>query len=241
MCMLFGALMDVGRLVFHGVALLLFFAPYVAAQDSYDSVSEPLPPDYRIHADGSVTQRLCFNWSCASRQYVKFTAAEMANVAQQMALCSNDNLHDRLQRMRIGIWQMEVLAQKYQPVLANDQAINDTDYDQPGRMDCIDNATNTSTYLNVLHDLGLLPGWRMEEAKTRNLFSLDVHWTAAAVDVRDAQKEKPVWVIDSWFRANGHLPVVMPLTDWGNNRLGWETPFSEWNHYPQYTEQLCSK
>ncbi|MFT5445557.1 MAG: hypothetical protein ACI9DC_000718 [Gammaproteobacteria bacterium] len=239
--MLLSAFMGVGRLVVRSVVLLLFFAPYVAAQDSVESTSEPLPPDYQIHADGSVTQRLCFNWSCASRQYVTFTAAEMANVAQQMALCPGDNLHDRLQRMRIGVWQMEVLAEKYQPVLANDQGLNDFDYDKDGRMDCIDNASNTSTALNVLHDFGLLPGWRMEESKTRNPFSLDVHWSAAVVDARDSEDEEAVWVIDSWFRANGHLPVVMPLNAWGNSLIGWEPPFSEWNHYPHYTEQLCSK
>ena len=60
----------------------------------------------------------------------------------------------RLQRVRIGIWQMELLAQKRQPLLANDLAINDFDAAVEGRMDCVDNSSNTTTYFHILRDIG---------------------------------------------------------------------------------------
>ncbi len=205
------------------------------AGESHAPTARPLAPDYRIHADGSVTQRVCFNWSCKSRQRITMTAADMAEVANQMALCPGNSLHDRLQRMRIGIWQMETLAEKYQPLFANDEAVNDRDQVLEGRMDCIDNTSNTTTYLNVLHDLGLLPGWLMEEPRIRQRFSDLVHWTAVVVDSRDAGS----WSVDAWLRPNGHLPFVMPLKAWKSDKIPWDPPFAAMNPAPRYSSQIC--
>lgn len=41
------------------------------------STARPLLSDHSIHADGSVTLRICFDWSCASRQYFTFTSTDM--------------------------------------------------------------------------------------------------------------------------------------------------------------------
>jgi hypothetical protein len=209
--------------------------PGAAAEELSASITRPLQPDYRIHADGSVTLRLCFNWSCASRQNLTFTATDMTGVVRQMALCSGDGLHDRLQRLRIGIWQMEDLAEKYQPLLANDEAVNNRDQERGGRMDCVDNASNTTTFLHVLRDLGLLPGWSIAAPRVRNRFSMLVHWTAVVVDRQNPES----WSVDAWFRPNGHLPFVMPLADWVSGRIAWEAPFAVWNPSPRYSNQLC--
>ena len=210
-------------------------APSVAAGQTSTSSARPLAPDYRIHGDGAVTQRVCFNWSCASSERLTFTTADMAEVARQMALCPGNGLHDRLQRLRIGIWQMEVLAQNYQPLLANDEAINDLDWGLDGRMDCIDNASNTMSYLHVLRDLGLVPGWSIEAPKVRDRFSLAVHWTAVVADRRGGED----WAVDSWFRPNGHLPFVLPVADWVSGAIPWHPPLSALNPYPRYSSQLC--
>jgi hypothetical protein len=214
----------------------LSVTPPSAATESL-SASRPLLPDYRIHTDGSVTQQVCFNWSCASRQPLTFTATDMMEVARQMAVCPGDGLHDRLQRLRIGIWQMATLAETYQPLLANDEAVNDREWGRDGRMDCIDNASNTTTFLHVLHDLGLLPGWSMAATEVRDRFSIKVHWTAVVVDSRDAES----WAVDSWFHPNGHLPLVMPLDDWVSGKIAWEPPFGAWNPYPRYSNQFCEE
>lgn len=205
------------------------------AEELSSSTTGPLPPDYRIHEDGSVTLRLCFNWSCATQQDLTFTESDLAGVARQMALCPGVGLHDRLQRLRIGIWQMEELAEKYQPLLANDEAVNDRDQERVGRMDCVDNSTNTTTFLHILQDLELLPGWSIAEPRVRDRFSIQVHWTAVVVDSQDPGS----WSVDSWFRPNGHLPFVMPLADWVSGRIAWEAPFAGWNPFPRYSNQLC--
>ncbi len=64
-----------------------------------------------------------------------FTPDDMSLLKRRMAYCSGPGLHDRLQHVRIGILEMELLAEKYQPLLANDLAINDFDAAVEGRTD----------------------------------------------------------------------------------------------------------
>lgn len=216
----------------------------VAASPSIDpvdgariSASQPLPPEYEINHDGSVTLRICFNWSCSVREIMTFTPSDLALIKSLIATCSGTGLHDRLQKVRIGIWQMELLAQKYQPLLANDLAINDFEAEAMGRMDCVDNSSNTTTYLNILQDLGELTGWRVSAPKVRRLFDVTaVHWTAVIIDT---QSGRP-WSVDSWYRPNGHLPMVMPLQSWIDEKKAWEPPFARLNPTPDRIGELCS-
>lgn len=199
-------------------------------------VTSPLPPKYVINPDGSVTLRICFNWSCSDTQTMTFNSHDMDVLKQRMATCSDTTLHDRLQRVRIGIWQMELLAQKYQPLLANDRAINDFEASVQGRTDCVDNSSNTTTYLHILQDIGELDGWTVSSPKVRNRFDFNaVHWTAVIID---AENELP-WSVDSWFRPNGHLPMVMPLRNWIDEMKAWEPPFERINPTPRSITELC--
>jgi hypothetical protein len=200
------------------------------------SVSSPLAPDYAIGQDLSVQLRICFNWSCSRRQVMTFSPGDMAQVEAQMALCPSNQFYSRLQRLRIGVWQMELLASKYQPLLENDLGINDFESGVEGRTDCVDNATNTTTYLHILQDLHALPGWSVSPPRVRSRFNYwEVHWTAVVKDVESGK----AWSVDSWYRPNGHLPMVMTLPDWLHKQLGWVSPVDQLNPTPQFSYQLC--
>jgi hypothetical protein len=200
------------------------------------SVSRPLPPEYVIGTDGSVVLRICFNWSCARRQTMTFTSEDMALLKRHLAVCPGTSLHDRLQHVRIGIWQMELLAQKYQPLLANDLAINIFEAGVEGRMDCVDNASNTTNYLHVLRDIGELAGWSVSSPKVRIPFDITaVHWTAVIIDTESGLP----WSVDSWYRPNAHLPMVMPLASWIDEKQAWKTPFERLNATPHSLDELC--
>jgi hypothetical protein len=212
------------------------FVPHHVAEGKTESAATPLLPEYRINPDGSVRLRVCFNWSCARRKTLTFSAEDMANVKRQMAQCTDGTLSDRLQRIRIGIWQMELLAQKYLPVLANDRELNEQDKNVDGRTDCVDNASNTTTFLHIFRDIAELRGWSVESPRVRDLLRFtDVHWTAVVLDRHSQQR----WSVDSWFRPHGHLPFVMPLSDWTAAKKGWEPPFDRFNPYPRYSNELC--
>jgi hypothetical protein len=211
-------------------------APGPLSEGRQESVSSPLAPYYTIRSNGSVALRICFNWSCARRQTMTFSSRDMALVREEMAVCSGKDLYSRLQRLRVGIWQMELLARKYQPLLGNDRGINDFEFGVEGRTDCVDNATNTTTFLHILQDFRQLPGWSVARPRIRGRFNYSqVHWTAVVIDTDSGEP----WSIDSWYRPHGHLPMVMPLPDWLDKKLGWDRPLDRLNPTPYSSHELC--
>lgn len=197
-------------------------------------VVSPRPPDYALTAEGARIS-ICYNWSCAKIAPLDVAAAELETVLVHMGRCAGNDIHGRLQRLRVGVWQMEVLAERHLPVLANDLAINDGDAELEGRTDCVDNASNTATFLSLLLDLGALPGWSMGLPQVRDRFSKDVHWTATVVDESSGER----WAVDSWLRPNGNLPFVSPVRDWIAGRAPWRPPLAAWNPYPRTFAELC--
>jgi hypothetical protein len=99
-----------------------------------------------------------------------------------------------------------------------------TSEDRPGnesaghwssQMDCIDESTNTTSYLRMLHRAGLLRWHAVEPRATRGYFLFG--WPHTTAVVRDnASGER--WAVDSFYFANGQPPVIVPLELW---KSGW--------------------
>ena len=80
------------------------------------------------------------------------------------------------------------------------------------QQDCIDESTNTTSYLIVMEANGFLKYHKVRRPEVRGYW-LDgrwPHWTA----VLQSNKAGSEWAIDSWWRDNGAEPVVIPLADW---------------------------
>jgi hypothetical protein len=83
------------------------------------------------------------------------------------------------------------------------------------QMDCIDESTNTTTYLRILAQAGLLRWHRVEARATRGWFLFGwPHTTAVISETGTAAR----WAVDSWFHDNGRPPEIVPLELW---RRGW--------------------
>jgi len=82
----------------------------------------------------------------------------------------------------------------------------------PAQLDCIDEAANTTTYLMLIRNLGLLRFHAIGHPISKG-FLLDgryPHVTAVLLE-NDTGGQ---YAIDSWIFANGEEPVVMTLQDW---------------------------
>ncbi len=80
----------------------------------------------------------------------------------------------------------------------------------PGQLDCISESKNTTTYLRLLSDQGLLLWHEVEERESRNPWILDVHWSAVIRDRSTGER----FAVDSWFLDNGQPPYIQPLEQW---------------------------
>jgi hypothetical protein len=92
---------------------------------------------------------------------------------------------------------------------SNDKARN-SGTGEPGQMDCIDESTNTTSYLKLFEQKGWLKWHRVEERAVRRRFIFRSHWTAVIKENSSNQ----LYAIDSWYRDNGQEPVISTLEEW---------------------------
>lgn len=86
----------------------------------------------------------------------------------------------------------------------------------PGQMDCIDESTNTTTYLRMLADNSLLKHHTVLDRVTRfGLFAGAPHTTAVIRETGTQQR----YAVDSWFFDNGTAPAIVEIQLW---KSGWK-------------------
>jgi len=91
-----------------------------------------------------------------------------------------------------------------------DLAGNRAGIDQPGQLDCIAESINTTTYLRLLAEDGLLRHHRVEPRAKRTRWLVWNHWTAVVRESASGQ----AYAVDSWYRDNGEPPHVLPIDAW---------------------------
>ncbi len=84
-------------------------------------------------------------------------------------------------------------------------------------MDCIDEANNSTTYLYLLRQDGLITYHTLGYKLRRNWSNLSYPHSAATI--HEINKSKGVegdghFVVDSWFHKNGALPEIIPASVW---------------------------
>ena len=87
---------------------------------------------------------------------------------------------------------------------------------ESGQMDCIDESTNTNTYLYMLEQAGYLRWHRLLPRSTRFGFRAGMpHTTAVIEDICSSRR----YAVDSWFFDNGKPPAIVELSAW---ERGWD-------------------
>lgn len=79
-----------------------------------------------------------------------------------------------------------------------------------GQLDCVDESTNTETYLHLLEQRGFLKFHEMRPPRWRFTYLLDSHRTAVIRDRTDGRE----YAVDSWFGDNGEPADIQPMEDW---------------------------
>ncbi len=98
---------------------------------------------------------------------------------------------------------------------SNDKGENFTGMGEDGQMDCVDEATNSSSYLTMIQADNLLTWHTVDHRVSRGIGSFQApHFTAV---IREKQGGK-YFAVDSWFLDNGEPPFVVPLQVW---KKGW--------------------
>ena len=153
----------------------------------------------------------CFDFRCKSTQEISFSESQWQ---QLRSLFENHDLdiNAEKQAIRKAIASMERFSGEITGT-HQDKGGNYPGSDIPRQMDCIDESTNTFQYLVALENRNLLK-WHRVDLKQRRIVWFAAHWTAT---VREIDSER-IFAVDSWYRDNGELPYIQPISDWRRKR-----------------------
>lgn len=175
------------------LAAVIFFAAMPVAQTR---AAAPAPDELHI----------CYNFECSRQKTVKLDAQQWQTI---LALFTPASAAEERTVIRHAIAQMEVFAGALSGT-SGDLGGNVAGAGRPGQMDCIDESTNTTTYLTLLQQNGLLRWHQVQERAQRDKWIIDIHWAAVISDTDSGQ----LCAVDSWFLDNGQPPYIQKLANW---------------------------
>jgi hypothetical protein len=177
-------------------------------------VANWLFPDEIIKDPTTDRFSVCFDHSCRTIVTRSFSAGEWQRITAPLRQAGIPSAAAERTAIANTIALMEEIVGD-KTGSAGDRGGNLTGFGQQGQMDCIDESNNTTTYLKLLQQDGLLKHHQVKGRATR--FGLRAgmpHTTAVIEDVAAQQR----YAVDSWFFDNGEPPVIMPLEEW---KTGW--------------------
>ena len=155
---------------------------------------------------------VCYDFGCKQRARVSLSAAEWRGVAGWFRPAAATAQQER-EQLKKAIGWIEVLIGRHTPT-HRDLAFNlpsagNTSALFPGQQDCIDEAVNTTVYLRLLEQHGLLRHHTVIEQAYRRAI-LDQHWAGQIRERASGER----YVVDSWFQPNGYLPSIQASREW---------------------------
>ncbi len=184
---------------------LMLSAQAVPAQDTSGAeiLSTPAPQHFSV----------CYGHGCRDIAQIGLSPAEWQGVKERLTPPAVNPAMER-QRISAAVALLESFVGAYTGT-GRDIGGTFPGTGRPGQMDCIDEATNTTTYLNMMAAENLLRWHTVEEHAIRGFFVFG--WPHASAVIQDVQSGER-YAVDSWFHRNGVAPEIIPLKSW---RSGW--------------------
>jgi len=190
------------------VLSLLVSSGVAAARGWYERGHGRAPSGNRVY--------VCHGYGCRIVTPVQFSAADLKRIAGPLSAKIADAAAER-QAISRSVQAFETIVGE-RVGASGDRPGMQFGRGEKGQMDCIDEATNTTSLLTALLQQGYLKHHEVLEPRARGFFIDGRYPHATAVLAEAAGGAK--WAIDSWPRANGEPPVVQPLPEWLRSRSG---------------------
>jgi hypothetical protein len=148
----------------------------------------------------------CLNYGCSTLETVRLDPAQLRRVTALFAAVDSPAAERRAIAAAMA-WLYSYAGE--QTLAWLDRGGNIDDESVPGRMDCIDHSTNTTTWLKLLERRGLVRFHAVAEPVQRGNV-LTVHWGARVREKASGAE----WVVDTWFLDPGYPAAIYPLAEW---------------------------
>lgn len=173
--------------------------------------------EFKAREPRKSTAYVCHAYGCQMQSPVTFGSAELAAITAEMARVRKgkpDTPHEERRAIAYAVGWME---RHVGGKIGTDKDRPGMEFNGPGdptQQDCVDEATNTTSYMMVLQNNGLLKYHTVGRPFSRGNILLGVsnwpHWTGVLWETSNKQK----WAVDSWIYANGENPAVIEAERW---------------------------
>jgi hypothetical protein len=171
--------------------------------------------EFKTRAPDGNTVYVCHAYGCKMQTRFRFTEADIADLRRLMAKMRNsDDAKGERRAVAYAIGWIETRVGKEIGTDKDRPGMDFSASGDPTQQDCVDEATNTTSYLKVLDHNGLLKHHTVARPFSKENLLRGVagwtHWTAVLVEKGNDQR----WAVDSWIYANGENPAIVEAEKW---------------------------
>jgi hypothetical protein len=171
--------------------------------------------DFKTREPKGNTVYVCHAYGCKMQTRFRFTDDDIAALKALMETTRKaDSAHEERRAIAYAIGWMERRTGDVIGTKDDRPGMDFSGSGDPTQQDCVDEATNTTSYLTVLQLNGLLRHHTIERPFAKENLLRGVagwpHWTAVIRATAGGQK----WAVDSWIFANGENPAIVEVEKW---------------------------
>ena len=180
-----------------------------------DAAADVFVRDDIITTPSPAAFSVCYGHTCKEMIELKLEQNQWERIRALFLPRSNEAAEERM-RIAKAIAMMEFMIGGLANTATDKGGNLDGLFAEGNQMDCIDESTNSTTYLRMLATDGLLRRHSVQDRATRGFFLFG--WPHTTAVIRDLGSQHD-YAVDSWFYDNGIPPAILPLAIW---RDGWE-------------------
>lgn len=164
---------------------------------------------------------VCTGGGCAEIQHVSLTDDEWQTIVSIFASAGdvvNAEQERTLMALAIGGFE-SIVGVKTNTDTDLAGTFGNSSY--PGQLDCNDEAINSTTYMRLMRQNGLIKFHEIEDMRTRNFFFTGwPHSTAVIHETATGER----FAVDSWFYDNGFPATIVPFDIWKAGYIPEDSP-----------------
>jgi len=164
---------------------------------------------------------VCSGGGCAEIRHLSLALEEWKKITEIFYRAgSNVDAKQERQLISMAIGEFERIV-GVKTGTSTDRAGTFGNADFRGQLDCNDEAINSTTYMRLMRQGGLIKLHEVEDMRTRNFFFNGwPHSTAVIHEVATGDR----FAVDSWFYDNGFPATIVPFAVWKSGYIPEDSP-----------------
>ena len=171
--------------------------------------------DFSVEQPRGNTVHVCHAYGCKKQSRYTFSEGEVGEIRAIMAKARKaDTPAEERRAVAYAVGWIETRVGEKIGTKVDRAGMDFSASGDPTQQDCVDEATNTTSYLLMLTHNGLIKHHTVGTPFAKDALWRGVsgwtHWTAVLKENGNGQR----WAVDSWIYANGENPAIVETEKW---------------------------